>query len=86
MGKLAWDDSHKYDVRLSVREMRIIACALFAPDIELYASGMNKVNAKTFKKLRSEFIKYNQDYFRLGFYPTILGDDRAILVEPIDKP
>ena len=91
MSKKAWDDSHKYNVKLSVREMRIISCALtIATEVALETKGyhhMSKINMRTMAKLQEEFGKYSLDYFRWSFYPDTLGRDRAIRVEPlIDKP
>lgn len=90
MSKKAWDDSHKYNVKLSVRELRIISCVLtIATELALETEGchhLSKINMRTMAKLQEEFGKYNLDYFRWSFYPETLGKNRAILVEPIDKP
>lgn len=76
MGKLAWDDSHKYSVELTAREMRII-CACLGVGKRLLDNKevppFTKTNYKKLENLYSIFAEYGGKYFRFGLYPDKIG-------------
>jgi len=76
MGKLAWDDSHKYSVELSAREMRLIYACLSAGKI-LVDNGevppLSKTNYKKLENLYNIFAEYREQYFLFGLYPDKIG-------------
>lgn len=88
MSKLAWDDSHKYSVELTAREMRVIGACLDLGAATLDGSPIkwSKVHMETLRKLCDEFYNYGNKYFCFGLYPDKIGR-RAKRVKPtIDKP
>ena len=89
MSKLAWDDSHKYSVELTAREMRIICACLGAGKI-LIDNGevppFTKTNYKKLENLYNIFAEYGERYFRFGFYPDKIGRRAKRIKPPIDKP
>lgn len=75
MGKLAWEDSHKYSVELSAREMRVIGVCLDlgATILDGLSIKWAKVHTETLRKLCDEFYNYRNKYFCFGLYPDKIG-------------
>ena len=89
MGKLAWDDSHKYSVELTAREMRIICACLGASKMLIdngEVSPFTKTNYKKLENLCNIFTEYNDLYFLFGLYPDKIGKRAKRIKPPIDKP
>lgn len=89
MSKLAWDDSHKYSVELTAREMRLIHACLGAGKI-LVDNGevppLSKTNYKKLENLYNIFTEYGEQYFLFGLYPDKIGRRAKRIKPPIDKP
>ena len=88
MGKLAWDDSHKYSVELTAREMRVIgACLTWGKaTLDTTPYKWSKVNEEALRKLCDEFYNYGNKHFRFGLYPDKIGRRAKRIKPPIDKP
>lgn len=89
MGKLAYDDAHKYSVELTAREMRIITACLCAAKTLLDTKTiepLTKTNYKKLDNLCNIFTEYNDLYFLFGLYPDKIGRRAKRVEPPIDKP
>lgn len=88
MSKKAWDDSHKYSVELTAREIRVISACLTGAKVLLNEKNiqLNKINTKTLDKLFGEFGVCANEFFSWGLYPDTIGDRVKRVEPPIDKP
>lgn len=88
MGK-AWSDETKYNMKLSAREIRLLAFCLSFGVNELYDNqryNWSKVDKDTLQKLWDNFEEYNDRYLCWGFRPDKLGRRGERIYPPIDKP
>ena len=88
MSKKSWDDSHKYSVELTAREIRVISVCLGLgkTTLESLPYDWSKVNKGALEKLYKDFYNYSERYFCFGLYPDVIGRRAKRVEPPIDKP
>ena len=84
----AWEDETKYNIKLTAREIRMIAFSLgvCVNEIEARPYKFSKANKTTLYKLWDYFEEHFDKYLFWRFRPDKLGRRGVRISPPIDKP